>query len=299
VLLLPSTDALRCFVSAARLLNFRKAARTVSVTPAAFGQRIRHLEEDLGVALFKRTTRSVVLTEAGAALLPYADRCIAAATDCARAARGDVGPQPVDFTIGTRHELGVSWILPQLDQLARERPWMHTHLYFGSGPDLLHHVRTLQIDCGITSTRFMDPKLDSIRLHREDYVFVGARELLKRVPFTRFEHAARHVLLDISAELPLFRYWRDAPTASDRVVFARYTWLGAIAAIRLRALAGAGVAVLPEYLVRKDIADGRLRVILPRVVPLHDYFRLVFRADSPNRALLDALAASLAKAPLR
>jgi LysR family glycine cleavage system transcriptional activator len=271
----------------------------MSVTPAAFGQRIRHLEEDLGVTLFKRTTRSVLLTEAGTALLPYADHCIRAATECARAARGDVGPQPMDFAIGTRHELGVSWILPQLDKLERERPWMHLHLYFGSGPDLLHHVRTLQIDCAVTSTRFMDPKLDSVRLHREDYVFVGAKDLLRRSPFTRPEHAARHALLDISGELPLFRYWRDAPSATERLAFARYTWLGAIAAIRLRALAGAGVAVLPEYLVRKDIEAGRLRVILPKVTPLHDYFRLVFRADTPNRGLLDNVASSLSKTPLR
>jgi LysR family glycine cleavage system transcriptional activator len=296
--LLPSVDALRCFVSAARLLNFRKAARTMSVTPAAFGQRIRHIEDDLGVALFKRTTRSVLLTEAGTSLLPYAERCIAAATDCARVARGDVGPPPMDLVLGTRHELGVSWILPQLDKLERERPWMKLHLYFGSGPDLLHTVRTLEIDCAVTSTRFMDPKLDSVRLHREDYVFVGQTALLRKTPFRRPDHAARHVLLDISGELPLFRYWQDAPSAGGRLPFARYTWLGAIAAIRHRALAGAGVAVLPEYLVRKDIAKKRLAVILPRVKPLHDYFRLIFRADSPNRAIYDSLAASLSKEPL-
>jgi LysR family glycine cleavage system transcriptional activator len=296
--LLPSIDALRCFVSAARLLNFRKAARTMSVTPAAFGQRIRHLEDDLGVVLFTRTTRSVLLTEAGAALLPYADRCIAAATECARAARGDIGPSPVDLVLGTRHELGVSWILPQLDRLERERPWMNLHLYFGSGPDLLLHVRTLEIDCAITSTRFMDPKLESIRLHREDYVFVGQAELLRRTPFRRPDDAGKHVLLDISGELPLFRYWRDAPSASERLPFARYTWLGAIAAIRQRTLAGAGVAVLPEYLVKRDIEKGRLSVILPRVKPLHDYFRLVFRKDTPSRAMFDSLAASLADTKL-
>jgi DNA-binding transcriptional LysR family regulator len=270
----------------------------MAVTPAAFGQRIRHLEEDLGVSLFKRSTRSIMLTDAGVALLPHAEKCIAAATECARAARGDIGPQPMDFTLGTRHELGVSWILPQLDRLERERPWMHLHLYFGSGPDLLHHVRTLQIDCAVTSTRFMDPKLDSIRLHREDYVFVGASDLLKKTPFTRPEHAERHALLDLSGELPLFRYWQDAPSASEKVRFARCTWLGAIAAIRLRTLAGAGVAVLPEYLVRKDISKGRLKVVLPKVTPLHDYFRLVFRADSPNRAALESFAASLSKSAL-
>jgi LysR family transcriptional regulator, glycine cleavage system transcriptional activator len=297
-MVLPSVDALRCFVTAARLLNFRKAARTVAVTPAAFGQRIRHLEEDLGVTLFKRTTRSVLLTDAGAALLPYAERCIAAAGDCARAARGDVGPPPMELVLGTRHELGVSWILPQLGRLEREHPFLHLHLYFGSGPDILQHVRTLAIDCGVTSTRFMDPKLDSVRLHREEYVFVGQKELLHRTPLRRPADAARHTLLDISGELPLFRYWLDASAAGERPPFARYTWLGAIAAIRERALAGAGVAVLPEYLVRRDIAKGRLVVLLPRVVPVHDYFRLVFRADRPSRGVFESLAASLLRTPL-
>lgn len=69
---LPSLDSLRCFAAAARLLNFRAAARTVALTPAALGQRIQKLEEELGAQLFRRTTRSVALTEAGLALLPAA-----------------------------------------------------------------------------------------------------------------------------------------------------------------------------------------------------------------------------------
>src|SRR5689334_25354523 len=63
-----SFESLRCFLAAARLLNFRNASRAVALTPAAFGQRIRQLEEQLGVELFARTTRSVSLTERGIAL---------------------------------------------------------------------------------------------------------------------------------------------------------------------------------------------------------------------------------------
>ena len=61
--------------------------------------------------------------------------------------------------------------------------------------------------------------------------------------------------------------------------------LGTIEAIRIRALAQAGVAVLPEYLVRKDIAAGRLARILPGVALLSDWFRLVFRTDDPRRSV--------------
>src|SRR6185295_16400638 len=83
---LPSIENLRCFLAAARLLSFRKASRSCSLTPAAFGQRIKHLEDELGVPLFQRTTRSVTLTEPGIALVPLAERVLAAAEECVRSA---------------------------------------------------------------------------------------------------------------------------------------------------------------------------------------------------------------------
>jgi LysR family transcriptional regulator, glycine cleavage system transcriptional activator len=295
---LPSIESLRCFQAAARLLNFRAAARSVALTPAALGQRIRQLEEQLGVPLFRRTTRSVSLTEAGLSLLPFAERCLASARECVRAARGETGPPPMDVTIGTRQELGMSWVVPQLEGLERAFPNVEFHLYFGSGSDLLLRVRTLEIDCAITSTRFNDPKLDAVRLHRESYVFVGAEALLKRIPLQGSDDAQEHTLLDTSNELPLFRYFRDAHGGGDRFQFKRIVRLGSIEAIRARVLAGAGVGVLPEYLVEGDLRSRRFRRIFPRVKPLHDYFRLVFRADDPRRSFYERLAARMLEAPL-
>src|SRR6266851_7111441 len=125
--MLPSLDNLQCFERAARLLNFRKAAKAVGLTPAAFGQRIHKLEDQLGVRLFVRTTRSVHLTEAGTALLEPAERCLRLAEETMRAARGDNSPAPIDLVLGTRHELGMSWILPEYDRLKRTRPWLQLH----------------------------------------------------------------------------------------------------------------------------------------------------------------------------
>lgn len=297
--MLPSIDSLRCFVAAARLLNFRAAARTVALTPAALGQRIQKLEEELGTPLFLRTTRSVSLTEAGLALVPLASRCLDSARDCVRAARGETGPPPMEITLGTRQELGMSWVVPQLEGLARRFPSLDLHLYFGSGPDLVLRVRTLEIDCAVTSSRFTDPKLDAIRLHREDYVFVGSTELLRRQALGADAHARAHTLLDISADLPLFRYFRDAPGGGDRLAFGRIVRLGSIEAIRKRVEEGAGVAVLPLYQVAGDLERRAFRKIFPKVVPLHDYFRLVFRADDARRPMFQKLAETMLAAPLR
>lgn len=294
--MLPSLDSLRCFVAAARLLRFHAAAKSVALTPAAFGQRVRQLEETLGAPLFERTTRKVSLTDAGLRLLPVAERTILAAADCARAVQDQSGLPEAEITIGTRHELGISWIVPQLDHLAKKYPTLRTHLYFGSGPDLVLRVRTMEIDCAVTSTRFTDPRIDELRLHREDYALVAAPDLLEKKPFRKPEHAARHTLLDISAETPLFRYMRDA---GAQMRFSQVTRLGTIAAIRARALSGAGIAVLPVYFVAGDLKRKTLVRILPKLAPSHDYFRLIFRGDDPRRAVYEELAKTFSETPLR
>lgn len=67
---LPPLNALRAFEAAARHLSFKAAALELHVTQAAVSHHIRSLEEHLGVALFHRVQRGVLLTDAGRACLP-------------------------------------------------------------------------------------------------------------------------------------------------------------------------------------------------------------------------------------
>lgn len=286
----PSIDSLNCFLEAAKHLNFRAAARAVALTPAALGQRIRQLEELMGQKLFHRTTREVMLTQAGLALLPYAQQTILTAESCVRAARGELGPAPLEITLGTRHELGMSWIVPMLDDLEANQPGLKLHLYFGSGPDMMDRVRGLDIDCAVSSTRITDAKLDFIKLHREDYVFVASPQLLDEQPLVTRADARHHVLIDTHHILPLYRYWRDAAAAFDDIQFDRVDRMGTIEAIRSRVLACKGVAVLPHYFVGPCLERGELVPVFPEVKPRFDHFRLIFRADDPRKTVYGALA---------
>jgi DNA-binding transcriptional LysR family regulator len=294
----PDPESLRCFLAALRAPTFRAAAREVALTPAALGQRIKLLEDRLGVALFSRTTRKVTPTEAALALGPAAERALTALHDCVRAARGEGERARVELVIGTRDELGRSWLVPQLGALRAAMPWLRIHLYFGQGNDLLHRVRAAEIDAAITSTRFADPRLTALVLHEEEYVFVGARTLLRKTPLRRAEDALKHTLLDAGADLPLFRYFREGEGAPD-LRFAEVLRLGAIGPIAHEVLRGAGVAVLPKYFTAADRKKGRLVPLFPHVKLGSDHFRLVLRAADPRRTLFDALAAELRKAPLR
>lgn len=293
-----SLESLRCFAAAARAPSFRHAARTVALTPAAFGQRIKQLESQLEARLFERTTRRVSLTAAGHSLLPAAERCLASAEECVRAARGEHGHPATEIVLGTRHEIGLSWVVPELAALRKAHPWLKTHLYFGAGPDLLLRVRTSEIDCAITSTRFSDPRLDAIVLQEERYVFCAAPKLIARAAFQSATDASKHVLLDASADLPLVRYLQEA-IGGSALHFADVVRLGSIGAIRYEALRGAGVAVLPEYWVREAISKKRLVRLLPKVNPRSDYMRLVFRANEGRRSTLEAVADFFRAAPMR
>jgi DNA-binding transcriptional LysR family regulator len=206
-------------------------------------------------------------------------------------------PVHLDLVVGTRPDLGLSWLFPQVDRLTQRLPHVTIHLFFGATDDLFARLRTREIDCAVTSAQSGDPQLDAIGLHREDLVFVAAPALLRRQPFTRPDHARHHVLVDVSPGLPLFRYWRDAEGGGD-LAFARVLRFNSLAAIHDTVVAGRGVAVLPRYFVARALGRRRLRRLFPRVALLHDQFRLVYRRDDDRVDTYRALAALLVRQPL-
>ena len=156
----------------------------------------------------------------------------------------------------------------------------------------------MEIDLAISSYRFTDPKLEELPLHREEYFLVGAPGLLKSTPLRLPAQAAQHTLLDATADLPLFRYVREASPEGASMRFGRIVRLGTLDAIRARVIDGAGVAVLPSYFVARDLEQRRLRRAMPALPVGHDHFRLLFRRDDPRRAVYERLASSLRRFPL-
>lgn len=296
--MLADPDSLRCVELAATHLNFREAAARVGLSAAAFSDRIRRVEEDLGVRLFERTTRSVRMTAVGVRLLPQIRVCLEDLRALEQLARVQAGPEPWSVTIGTRWELGMSWIVPALGPLRQAHPERTVNLVFGDSPELVAGLRRGHPDVVITSYRVTAPDLLAAPLHDETYVFVASSALLDRAPMSGRADARAHVLLDTLPDLPLFRYLLDAFGGGEVWSFAGTELLGAIGAVRTRALAGAGVAVLPEYFVAQDLARGSLVRLLPDVALPSDQFRLWWRRGHPQADRIRGLAEELSARPL-
>jgi len=294
---LPDLDSLRCFEAAAVALNFRRAARAVALSPAAFSDRIRQLEDQLGAPLFQRNTRQVTLTVAGEELLPKARRVLEEAQRCLQGP-GDVAA-PFELTVGTRFELGLSWLTTALGALERARPDRTLHLRFGDSGDLLEQVRAGDVDCAVSSIRLGTPGLRYELLHREDYALVASPGLLATTPLRGAADAAAHTLIDSLPDFPLFRYFLDAQPPGQTWTFRSTRFLGTIAAVKARVLEGAGVAVLPRYFAKPDCQARRLREPLPRAKMLADRFRLIWRAGHPREGEIRSLADELRHRPLR
>lgn len=287
-------DSLRCFVAVARALHFRAAAEKLALSPAAVSDHVRRLEDTLGLVLFERSTRRVALTDAGRRLLPHAERVLDDLDRCAAVARGDGHALPFELTLGTRFELGVSWLQPALPTLRASRPERTVHLYMGDSDALLDRVERGRIDAAVLSTRLVRPHLRYAPLHEEDYVYVGAGD----GPRSAAE-ATHATLVDVGPDLPLFRYLLDTLPEGASWHFGAHLYLGGIGAMRAAILDGAGVGVLPRYFVQDDLAAGRLVALLPELGLPSDRFRLVWRLGHPRAADIKGLAEELRALPLR
>lgn len=287
-------DSLRCFVAVAHTLHFRAASERLALSPTAVSDRIKRLEDDVGAELFARTTRRVSLTEAGRRLLPHARQLLDDAERCTAVAQGTNQPLPYELVLGTRYELGLSWLTPGLPTLRRLHPERRIHLYMGDTDALVDRLERGLIDAFVLSSRLRRPHLRSVRLHEESYAFVGR----DTGPQTA-EDAAHHVLIDATPDLPLFQYLEGALPDAPAWRFAEHLYLGGIGGVRTAVLAGMGVAVLPRYFVGEDLAAGRLVELLPALDLPTDWFRLVWRADHPRAPDLEALGGELQALPLR
>jgi LysR family transcriptional regulator, glycine cleavage system transcriptional activator len=294
---LPSLQSLICFEAAARLSSFSEAAKSVCLTPAAVSQRIRQLEEQLGVELFHRGARTVRLTDAGIQLLTAARACISAAEACVEAAQATKGPPPQEVTIGTGFEIGLSWVTPSIARLEETLPQLTTHLYFGAPADFLARLKAMEIDCAVTSMRILDPAFEWIPLFEERCIFVGAASLLEKIPFEKPDDAMHHTILDIRPTLSWFQHLVDAPGYTP-LKFARLRSFGLSAAVRRMVLEGRGVAVLPAHLVERDLERKKLVRILPEIEPIGNSFRFVYQREDTRKPLFDEIARVLMTLPI-
>lgn len=175
---LPSLNALKAFEAAARHQSLVKAAAELNVTHAAISRQVRELERAMRVALFERTGRGVVLTEAGAGLARELTRGLdILASAAGRFSRTTRGRQKLVITSDV--PFAVMWLVPRLGEFTSRHPDVDLVL------DPTHRVADLakeEIDFGIRYGAGGWRGVDAVKLADAGLTVVCAPALLKREP---------------------------------------------------------------------------------------------------------------------
>ncbi len=187
---LPPLTALRAFEAAARLLSFTKAARELHVTPAAVSHQIRGLEEYLGVTLFHRTTRRLVLTEQGALAAEHVSEGFG------RIVRGvellRTSTDGGSLTIGTTPSFATRWLVPRLGRFTRRFPEIQLRLRAGTAPV---DFDSDEVDVAIRFGTGGSDGLQSVPLFGECLAPLASPTLARQHPLRRAADLARVPLL--------------------------------------------------------------------------------------------------------
>jgi len=139
---------LRAFVTVARLGNLTRAAAQLHLTQPAVSLQIKNLQEALGVTLFTRASHGLVLTRDGQALLPHAERALAAAGDVERAAAALRQEVRGRLRIGTILDPQFLRLGGFLKQLVETYPQIETALRHGMSGSVIEQVRARELDVG-------------------------------------------------------------------------------------------------------------------------------------------------------
>lgn len=250
---LPPLSALRAFASAGRHLSFQRAAAELAVTPTAISHQIRRLEEDLGVTLFRRLTRSLQLTEAGQQLLPEVANAfdkLAGAVERLKA-RGDGGV----LTISSITTLCFRWLAPRLPRFQALHPRFEVRLE--ASPRVVDFARE-EVDVAIRHGGGVWPGLTALRLF-DDYFtpLISPKLLAKGPPLKKPADIFAYPLLREISPHTEWNHWFAAagikPPSDTRGPVFNSSQLAAQAAV-----GELGIALVDPGFFGEEIGDGRL-----------------------------------------
>ena len=254
---LPPLNALRAFEAAARHLNFSRAADELSVTPGAVSQQIQNLEDFVGVALFKRTPKGLLLTDPAQIALPALreafDRLAEAASMLTAAVDGR------RLTVSMAPSFAAKWLVPRLGRFESLHPMVD--VWVSAGMELVD-FGSGEIDVAIRYGAGRYPGLEVTRLMQETVIAVASPDLIERQPLVDLADLANHVLLhdgspDADESCPDWSMWLTARGVRG-VDGTRGPRFNQSSLVIEAAVGGRGVALAKRALAQADLDAGRL-----------------------------------------
>ncbi|CAM3760219.1 transcriptional regulator GcvA [Rheinheimera salexigens] len=268
---LPPLNALKAFETAARHLSFTKAAEEMYVTQAAISHQIKALEEHLGIKLFMRKNRSLLLTEEGQSyFLDIKDIFIQLYESTEKLlARGAKG----SLTVSLQPSFAIQWLVPRLNQFSEQHPDIDVRI---KAVDLDEGSLTDDVDIAIYYGRGNWRNLHADKLHPEYLLPVCSPLLLTSGKKLSEPSDLKHHNLLHDGSRRAWKAWFTSQglkqfNVNQGPIFSHSSM------VLQAAIHGQGVALAHNVLTRPDINSGRLIVPFNHVLISKDAYYLVCR----------------------
>ncbi|MGB0669930.1 MAG: transcriptional regulator GcvA [Rhodospirillales bacterium] len=255
---IPPLNGLRAFEAAARHLSFTRAAEELHVTQAAVSHQVKALEDRLGLDLFRRVNRALLLTDAGQTLYPALRDGLETISDGLERATsaGTSGP----LTISLLPSMAGRWVMPRLGRFLDAHPEIDVRLQ--ASERLVDFTRD-NVDLALRAGKGGWEGLTTWPVAGEWIVPVCSPKLLEgerplKTPADLIHHTLLHdEMLDITRE-SLWRIWLKAAGVADRVDSTKGPYFSHTYMALQEAAYGRGVALGQGMIVADDLMAGTL-----------------------------------------
>jgi LysR family glycine cleavage system transcriptional activator len=253
---LPPLNAVRAFEAAARRGSFVEAAADLGVTHWAVGKQIRLLEDWLGVPLFERRSRGVVLTDEGAELLRDVSAAFFRLSESAgKLRRPEVGKRVSGLVrVNVQSSFALRWLFPRLADFQESFP--NIDLRISTTSRKLRYIGTA-FDVGVRSGPEQAAGLRCELLMADRRLPACSPKLLRKRPVETVHDLRRHTILHSATTRSAWSHWFCAAGAPELQPF-RHLELEHVFLQLQAAVEGIGVALASMPLIEGDIAAGRL-----------------------------------------
>lgn len=287
-------DKIHTFFAVVESGSFTRAADNLGLSKAIVSLHIKTLEQLLGVTLLTRNTRTLALTESGSQL--YQDfKAIFSDIDLA-VSRVTAEDQPLsgELRITSTWEYGQQFLMAPIARFFQQHPGLTLSYNVGASLD---DLVSNKLDVAIRLGALRDSSLKSRKLGEYRIVLVASPRLIARYPLQQLSEVVTLPWIHNSnLHYPGRWHFHCGQERFEVKSEARYS-ANSAQIMRQMALAGMGVAVLPEWLVKDDLACGELQILfndwqLP-VQPVSAVFATRAALPRKTRMFIDYLCAEL------
>lgn len=285
---LPPLSALRAFEAAARHLSFSRAAAELFVTPAAISHQIHALEQDLGVKLFHRLSRSVELTASARVLLPGLSEAFSGIQAALRRLRthNDTGT----LTVTASPSFAAKWLVLRLNRFQERCPEIDVRI---SATDEVADLTKGDFDVAIRygAGRYLGLEVEML-FTNEVFPACSPQLLMAAAPLRAPDDLRHHALIhDQAVERdplsPTWPMWLKAAGVKDMPATAGLSFNNMHLALDA-AIAGHGVVLAHSTIAAGDIAAGRLVRLFSLALPDQFAYYIVTAPGTLERAKVRA-----------